>query len=324
MMNKKSTKSLLKENPITRYLIRNGGIIVAIILVGIIISLQNDVFLTKTNLTNVLRQMTTNILLTYGMTCALLIGAIDLSVGSTVAASGCILVMLVRAEIPFAVAIIVSILFGAIIGVINATIINSTNLPPFIVTLAMQKIIRGIGYIVTNGSPVQLINDNFKFLGSGYFLGIPVPVCVVIVITIVLIILLNQTKFGRHVYAVGGNIEAAKFSGVKIGKIRVSVYVISGICAAIAGILLAARMYSGQPELATGYESDAIAASVLGGVRFTGGCGTIGGAILGSIMMAVLNNGMNLLGFPKYVQTIIQGAVILIAVIIDSYKRSKK
>ncbi len=323
-MSNRETKSKLLENPLIGYIKRNGGIIVAIILVGLIISTQNDVFLSKTNMTNVLRQMTTNILLTYGMTCALLIGAIDLSVGSTVAASGCILVMLVRAEVPFAVALLAAILFGALVGVMNAGIINATDLPPFIVTLAMQKIIRGIGYIVTNGSPVQLINDKFKYLGSGYFLGIPVPVCVVIVITIALIIVLNQTKFGRHVYAVGGNIEAAKFSGVKIGQVRISVYVISGVCAAVAGVLLAARMYSGQPELATGYESDAIAASVLGGVRFTGGCGTIGGVVLGSVMIAILNNGMNLLGFPKYIQTIIQGAVILIAVVIDSYKRSKK
>lgn len=323
-MRKGEFKSKLLANSAIGYVMRNAGIIVAIILVGAIIATQSDVFLTAKNLTNVLRQMTTNILLTYGMTCALLIGAIDLSVGSTVAASGCILVMLVRAEVPFALALLVAILFGAVVGVANAGIINATNLPPFIVTLAMQKIIRGFGYIVTEGSPVQLINDNFKYLGSGYFLGIPVPVCVVIVITIILIVVLNKTQFGRHVYAVGGNIEAAKFSGVKIGRVRISVYVISGVCAAVAGVLLAARMYSGQPELATGYESDAIAASVLGGVRFTGGCGTIGGAVLGSVMIAILNNGMNLMGFPKYVQTIIQGAVILIAVVIDSYKRSKK
>lgn len=306
-----------------QYFRKNAGIMVAVILVGGVMTFVSEYFLTVLNLTNVLRQMTTNILLSYGMTCCLLIGGIDLTVGSVVATTGCILVMLVGSGVPFGAAMLIALLSGALIGGVTGSIINYTDLPPFIVTLAMQKVIRGVGYVVTNGSPVQIINKYFKVLGSGYIWIIPIPVWIVIAITILLVVLLNKTKFGRHVYAMGGNIDAAQFSGVNTKRVRLTVYMISGFCAAVAGVILAARMYSGQPELATGYESDAIAASVLGGVRFTGGCGTIGGVVMGALLIAVLNNGMNLMGFPSYVQTIIQGVIILVAVAIDSLKRQK-
>lgn len=287
-------------------------------------SVLEPIFRTSSNLTNVSRQIVTNLLLAYGMTMALLIGAIDLTVGSVVASAGCIFITMVGAGVPFAFAIIVSLAFGCFTGACSATILNHTNLPPFIVTLAMQKIIRGIGYIVTNGKPVQLIDARLKVLGSGYILGIPNPVWIAILITIILVVIVNKTQFGRHVYAVGGNEDAARFAGVNISSVRLRAYMISGFCAAVAGIILAARMYSGQPELATGYESDAIAAAVLGGVRMTGGNGSIGGVVLGALLLGIVNNGMNLLNVPSYIQTMVQGCIILGAITVDSFKRDKK
>ena len=314
----------LFQNTVASYIKRNIGIIVAIIVISTILSIVEPIFRTGNNLTNVSRQIVTNLLLSYGMTMALLIGAIDLTVGSVVAAAGCIFITLIGAGVPFVLSFVFSVGFGALTGACCAQILNFTNLPPFIVTLAMQKVIRGVGYIVTNGKPVQLIDDRLKVLGSGYILGIPNPVWISILITIFLVIIVNKTRFGRHVYAVGGNEEVARFAGVNISSVRMRAYIISGCCAAIAGIILAARMYSGQPELATGYESDAIAASVLGGVRFTGGNGTIGGVVLGSLLLGIVNNGMNLLNIPKYIQTMVQGCIILGAITIDSVKRDKK
>lgn len=324
MQEKALQKNLLLQNPITNYIKKNIGIIAALLIISTILSILEPIFLTKANLTNVSRQIVTNLLLSYGMTMALLIGAIDLAVGSVVAASGCIFITAIGAGIPFFLSLIISIVFGALTGVCSASILNATNLPPFIVTLAMQKIVRGVGYIVTNGSPVQLIDSRLKVLGSGYLLGIPNPVWISIIITIFLVVIVNKTKFGRHVYAVGGNEEAARFAGVNIHSVRLRAYIISGCCAATAGIILASRMYSGQPELATGYESDAIAASVLGGVRFTGGNGSIGGVVLGALLLGIVNNGMNLLNIPSYVQTMVQGGIILGAITIDSIKRDKK
>lgn len=316
--------SRLLQNPVANYIRKNIGIIAAILIISTVLSILEPIFLTTANLTNVSRQIVTNLLLSYGMTMALLIGAIDLAVGSVVAASGCIFITMIGTGMPFLLSLIVSIAFGALTGACSASILNATNLPPFIVTLAMQKIIRGVGYIVTNGSPVQLIDSRLRVLGSGYILGIPNPVWISIFITVFLVIIVNKTKFGRHVYAVGGNEDAARFAGVNISSVRLRAYMISGCCAATAGIILAARMYSGQPELATGYESDAIAASVLGGVRFTGGNGSIGGVVLGALLLGIVNNGMNLLNIPSYIQTMVQGGIILGAITIDSLKRDKK
>ncbi len=314
----------LLQNAAVSYIKKNVGILLAIVIISTVLSILEPIFRTTANLTNVSRQIVTNLLLSYGMTMALLIGAIDLTVGSVVASAGCIFITAIGAGIPFAAAFFISVLFGCTTGACCAGILNVTNLPPFIVTLAMQKIIRGIGYIVTNGKPVQIIDSRLKVLGSGYILGIPNPVWISILITILLVILVNQTKFGRHVYAVGGNEDAARFAGVSIHSVRLRAYMISGCCAVIAGIILAARMYSGQPELATGYESDAIAASVLGGVRFTGGNGSIGGVVLGALLLGIVNNGMNLLNIPSYIQTMVQGCIILGAITIDSLKRDKK
>lgn len=313
------------KTPIAGYLRRNSGIMLATIIVIVFMTVSKaDVFLTPLNMANVLRQCTTNILLTFGMTFALLIGGIDLTVGSVVASSGCVMIALLYYDMaPLPVAIVVALGLGILSGLIVGGILNATELPAFIVTLAMQKIIRGVGYICVNGSPMKYSSDGLKFIGNGSFIGIPIPVWIAAVVTIVVVIILNQTKFGRHVYAMGGNFDAAHFSGVNTKKTRLIAFAISGFLAALAGVILAARMYSGQPELATGYESNAIAAAVLGGVRFTGGVGTIGGALMGALFIGVLTNAMNLMGISSYMQTMIQGVIILAAVIIDFYRRER-
>lgn len=318
-------KNKLISNPATSYLKQNSGIIIATVVVFIAMSVvKGDIFLSPLNLANVLRQCNTNLLLTFGMTFALLIGGIDLTVGSVVAASGCLMItLLYHGTTSLPVAILAALSLGVISGLIVAFIINITNLPAFIVTLAMQKIIRGVGYICVNGSPLKFSSPSLKFIGNGSLGGIPVPVLISAIVTLVMLVLLNQTSFGRHIYAMGGNLDAALFSGINVKKTRLSVYAISGLLAAIAGVILAARMYSGQPELASGYESNAIAAAVLGGVRFTGGVGTIGGALLGALFIGVLTNAMNLMGISSYMQEMIQGVIILAAVIMDFYRRER-
>ena len=176
---------------------------------------------------------------------------------------------------------------------------------------------------MTGGQPTQCNNESFNNLGTGYVLGVPIPVVIVAIVMLILFFVINRTSFGRHVYAVGGNKEAAKFAGVNVKWVQMRVYMISGITAALAGVVLAARLYSGQPNVGEGFERDAIAASVLGGTSFNGGIGTLGGTVIGGLIIGVLNNGMNLLKINTYWQYVVKGGVILGAVYVDYLKKSR-
>ena len=221
-------------------------------------------------------------------------------------------------------ALVVALLLGAIVGLLNGGIIALTGMPPFIVTLSLQGTIRGIAYVITDGRSVSCDNAVFNAIGNGYLFGIPIPIYIVAFVMIVISILLYYTRFGRRMYAVGGNITAAGFSGIHVKKIMVQVYVLSGVLSALAGIILASRMYSGQPASGQAYESDAIAAAVLGGTSFNGGIGTVGGTLIGALVIGFLTNGLNLLHISSYVQMIIKGLVIIGAVGIDILKNRKK
>lgn len=302
---------------------RNLGPMIALAVMCLVLTLTTSTFAVPTNLLSVLRNVCVNCLIAFGITGVLISGGIDLSVGSVVAASGVLAVRMSNAGIPVPVCVLVALLFGALIGFFNGLIISNTALPAFIVTLSTQIIVRGVSYILTGGQPTQSTNDVFNNLGTGYLFGLPIPVIIVIVTMVILFFVMNRTGFGRHVYAVGGNIEAARYAGVNVKWVQIRMFMISGVMAALAGVVLAARLYSGQPNVGEGFERDAIAASVLGGTSMSGGVGAMGGTVVGVLIIGVLNNGMNLLKIDTYWQYVVKGGVILGAVYIDYLKKTR-
>ena len=322
--NNKMKKSILVNNPIVKFVKENMGILIGLFALSLFLTIFTDSFFDSKNLLTVLRQISINALLAIGMTFVLIIGGIDLTVGSVVGAAGVAVVMLMESGFTMGVAILLALLLGALIGFLNGAIIAFTGMPSFIVTLSMMGMIRGLAYIITDGRSVSSNNDLFKSMGNGYLLGVPIPIYVVVVVVIIVSIILYKTRFGRRMYAVGGNSLAARFSGIKIKGLTIKVYIISGILSALAGVILASRMYSGQPTAGQGYESDAIAAAVLGGTSFTGGIGTIGGTLIGALVIGVLSNGLNLLHVSSYVQMVVKGIVIIGAVALDLFRNKDK
>lgn len=320
-MENKRKGNWLTQNGVTDFVQRNMGILIGLVALSIFLSVSTTTFLTTRNLISVLRQICVNTLIAFGMTFVLIIGGIDLTVGSVVGACGVAVVILINSGVPVLPAVVLAVLLGALIGLLNGTIIAYTGMPPFIVTLSLQQTIRGFAYIFTEGRSIACKNQMFDFLGNGYILGIPVPIVIVFGVMILISTVLYLTKFGRRMYAIGGNVNAAKFSGIKVRSITVRVYMISAMLSALAGVILASRMYSGQPTAGNGYESDAIAAAVLGGTSFLGGIGTVGGTIIGSMVIGFLNNGLNLLHVSSYMQMVIKGIVIITAVGIDLFKK---
>lgn len=283
-----------------------------------------SVFLTTGNIMNILRQASTNLLIALAMTLVIILGGIDLSVGSIVALTGVVTGGLIAYNgLPVWVAVIGAILVGLFFGLMNGFIISKTSIPAFIVTLSTMNIGRGLAYIYTGGAPIRVVSDDFNFIGSGYVFGIPIPVLYLLAFTIVFAYTMNKTKLGRHIYAVGGNPEAARFSGINNSKITLIVYTLSGLMAAISGVVLASRMFSGQPTAGEGAEMDAIAAVVIGGTSMSGGIGTIGGTIIGGLIIAVLNNGLNLMNVSSFWQLVVKGVIILIAAYVDYIRNMK-
>ncbi|WP_374757426.1 ABC transporter permease [Neobacillus driksii] len=303
----------------------NLGILIGLFVLCIIISVINPNFLTSNNLLNVLRQTSTNLYLALAMTMIIILGGIDLSVGSIMAVVGVVTTTLIASlGAPVLVAVAVGLLVGVLIGAVNGYVAATTIIPPFIITLATMNIARGAAYVLTDGKPVRVMSDSFNFIGSGYIGGfLPTPVLYLIILLILCYFIMNKTKLGRHMYAVGGNAEAAKFSGINIKKVKFFAYAFSGLMAAIAGIVLASRMFSGQPTAGNAAELDAIAAVVLGGTSMTGGYGRIGGTVIGALIIGVLSNGLNLMGVSSFWQFIVKGIVILVAVYADVIKRRK-
>ena len=259
------------------------------------------------------------------MTMVIILGGIDLSVGSIIALSGCFAAGCVsRYGLPIAVGVLGGVLVGTVVGMFNGVVISKTTIPPFIVTLATMNVAKGLAYVYTGGSPVRVVTKEWQFLGAGYVGGVPTPVILLAVVLVITAIIMNKTKLGRHIYAVGGNSQAARFSGISTAKVKFLVHTYSGIMAGLAGVVLASRMYSGQPASGQAYESDAIAAAVLGGTSFNGGIGTVGGTLIGALVIGFLTNGLNLLHISSYVQMIIKGLVIIGAVGIDILKNRKK
>lgn len=293
-----------------------------LILLIIMISVLNPAFLDLSNLLNLLRQISINGLIAFGMTFVILTGGIDLSVGSILALSSAFIALLITSGVDPILAIIIGVVIGFILGVVNGVFVTKGNMAPFIATLATMTIFRGLTLVVTDGNPITNLGDNYLFqlFGKGYFFGVPVPAVTMTIVFIVLFILLHKTIFGRHTYAIGGNEIASKISGIKVNRVKILIYGISGLMSALAGAILTSRLNSAQPTAGTAYELDAIAAVVLGGTSLTGGKGRIVGTLIGVLIIGVLNNGLNLLGVSSFYQQVVKGVVILIAVLIDRKK----
>ncbi len=312
------------QNPVVRFIRENAGILAALIVLCAILSLlpqTSSAFVASKNIFNILRQISTNMLLACGMTMVIILGGIDLSVGSIIALSGVLAAGCVaRYNMPIGSAVLVGILVGLVIGAANGVVISKTTIPPFIVTLATMNIARGLAKVYTGGSPVRVVTTEWQFIGAGYIGSIPVPVIIMVAVLIVTGFIMNRTRMGRHIYAVGGNPQAARFSGIKVPRVKFFVHTYSGLMAGLAGVILASRMYSGQPTAGEGAEMDAIAAVVVGGTSMAGGAGKLGGTIIGALIIGILSNGLNLLNVNTFWQDVVKGAVILAAVFIDYLK----
>lgn len=306
---------------LTRMLKANLGILVGLLILCAGLSVLTDKFATVTNFFNVVRQISINLYLACGMTFIILLGGIDLSVGSVIAISGCVSAgMVTWMGLPVPVGILIGIFFGTMIGVLNGLIVSRTTIPAFIVTLATMNIGRGIARIYTNAQTISVMEDAYTFWGKGKILGIPVQLFLIIAVVAVCSFILNRTKLGKHIYATGGNKTAAEYSGINTKKVTLFVFIFSGILASLAGILTVGRTFSATMVMGQSAEMDAIAAVVLGGTSMSGGKGSISGTVIGVIIIGVLNNGMNLLGIDSSWQYVVQGIVILIAVYIDFIK----
>lgn len=321
-MNNKSNKMM---RPVREYFKQNWGILAALLIMCLFFSVFGNNFLTQTNVVNLLRTCATNCYLAIGVQMAIILAGIDLTGGALAALTGVVCVMTFEnAGLPIWVGIVVGVLIGVVVGMANGVIITYTGIHPFVVTLAMQSICRGGAYLLANGSPVTTTNRSFSSFGSGSLGVVPLPVVYMTIFLILDFFLLNKTRTGRHIYAVGGNETSARFSGININKIKILVWTISGAMAGFCGVVLAARLSSGQPSTGEGYETDAIAAAVLGGTSFFGGTGTVGGLIIGVLIIGLISNGLNLMHVNSYWQYVLKGVIIIAAVYVDMLKQKRQ
>ncbi|AVD57298.1 MULTISPECIES: ABC transporter permease subunit [Heyndrickxia] len=306
----------------TAGILQKLGPLLAFILLFIVVAILNPSFIAPLNLLNLLRQVSINALIAFGMTFVILTGGIDLSVGSTLALSSALMAGMIVSGLDPILAIIVSAFIGALLGAVNGLFITKGKVAPFIATLATMTIYRGLTLVYTNGNPIAGLGDHlaFQLFGRGYFIGIPVPAITMVITFVILWFILHKTSFGRKTYAIGGNEKAAFVSGIKVDRMKWMIYSLAGLLAALAGSILTSRLNSAQPTAGVSYEMDAIAAVVLGGTSLSGGKGRIFGTLVGALIIATLNNGLNLLGVSSFYQQVVKGVVILIAVLIDRKK----
>ncbi|WP_428666043.1 ABC transporter permease [Runella sp.] len=314
-------------------LLKKSQSLIALFLLCLVISLLSDKFLTTNNLWNVLRQISVNVCISVGMTLVVLMAGIDLSVGSVLAFTSVVCAGLLKNGIAIESldvfigfttlgGVLSALLIGLALGLFNGWVITKFSIPPFVATLAMLTIARGGTMLYSQGIPISNLGTNFEFIGSGWLIGIPVPVWISVAVVLLMIFITQKTTFGRHIYAIGGNEKAAFLSGININRIKLGVYGIAGMMAAIGGILVTSRLNSAQPNAGTSYELDSIAAVVIGGTSLSGGVGSVTGTVIGAVIIGVLNNGLVLLNVSPFWQQVVKGGVILLAVIID--RKSKK
>jgi putative xylitol transport system permease protein len=309
-----------------RQLIQEYGIFFAFLLLVVILSFSNEYFLTAGNISNVLLQTSINGILAIGMTFVILTRGIDLSVGSVVALAGMVSASFVTTSAtagiaggpyPVILALAIGILVGVCTGALIGVIVSRFSVPAFVATLGMLSAARGLTLIYGGGKPVPSLIPAFRYIGTGNVFGIPMPVVILAVVFVLSWWILTRTRFGRYIYAVGGNPHAAKTSGIDVVRIRFLVYVISGALSGLAGMILSARTGSALPQAGIAYELDAIAAVVIGGTSLSGGVGRVTGTLIGALIIGVMNNGLDLMGIQSYYQQILKGALIVGAVMLD-------
>jgi len=295
------------------------GIVAAFVAICIALSSMNPYFLTINNLLNILQQVSINGLLAIGMTFVILAGGIDLSVGSVLAFAGMVAASVVAGDAPHAplLAVAAGVAVGVASGALNGLVIARFRVPAFVVTLGMLSIARGATQIYNDGMPISGLSDAFLLIGQGKVAGVPIPVLIFLALFAASLVVLRYSRFGRYVYAVGGNEKSARASGVPTRLILLSVYAICGGCAGLAGVVLNARTTSALTQAGVGYELDAIAAVVIGGTSLSGGIGGVAGTLFGVLIIGVINNGLDLMGVSSYYQQVIKGAVIVCAVLLD-------
>ncbi|WP_231936946.1 ABC transporter permease [Caballeronia udeis] len=296
---------------------------VGLVVVCLVMVFASNSFLSAANIENIARQVSINAIIAVGMTCVILTGGIDLSVGSVMALSGTLAAGLMVSGMNAVAALVVGIAVGLGFGVANGIFVAFAGMPPIIVTLATMGIARGLALIYTGGYPIDGLPDWVAFFGNGKVLGVQMPVVIMLVVYLLAWVLLERMPFGRYVYAIGGNEDATRLSGVRVARVKLIVYGLAGLTSALAAIVLTARLMSGQPNAGVGFELDAIAAVVMGGTSISGGRGSIVGTLIGALLLGVLNNGLNMVGVNPYVQNVIKGGIILLAIYISRDRRRK-
>jgi ribose transport system permease protein len=302
---------------LSKWIRHYGGIVCGLVLLCVLFAVLSSNFLTLGNLLNIVMQVSIIAILGFGMTYVLLLGDIDLSVGAVMALVGTVAAFAMQHGLHPALAVVVAMMAGLVLGLVNGTLTAMLTIPSFIVTVATMGVFRGLAYITSAGVPISIDDDRFAALGNATFLGIAIPIWILGILLVVNHFVLSKTVFGRKAYLAGGNREAALYSGINVKRLRIVIFMVSGLMASIGGVLMTSRLYSAQPNAGLGYELDAIAAAVLGGTSLSGGYGTIVGTLIGALIIGVINNGMNLLSVPYFYQLIVKGVVILVAVCID-------
>ncbi len=295
--------------------------LVGLVVVCAVMSVTSDSFLTASNLVNVLRQVSINALIAVGMTVVILTGGIDLSVGAVMALSGTLAAGLMAGGMNGVLALLVCLVVGTAFGLANGAFVAIARMPPIIVTLATMGIARGLALIYTGGYPISGLPPWIRFFGNGTLGGVQMPIVILLVTYAAGWVLLELTPFGRYIYAIGGNEQATRLSGVRVARYKLLAYGLSGFTTAIAAVVLTSRLMSGQPNAGEGFELDAIAAVVLGGTAIAGGRGSLIGTLLGATLLGVLNNGLNMVGVNPYVQSVVKGGIILLAIYIGRERR---
>ncbi|MBU5484054.1 ABC transporter permease [Clostridium sp. MSJ-11] len=312
-----------ESTKLSRFSFKEYGVIIGFIVLCIAISIITPTFLTQKNILNLLRQSSIIGIISAGMTFVIISGNFDISVGAVAAFSGAISMKLLSMGYSITISIIASLLVGGVIGLINGFFVAKINIPSLIATMGMVTIVRGLILLFTGGYPISQDIPEFSKIGNGYFLRIPIPVIIFFIIVAIAHVVLTKTRFGRYVYSVGGNSEASRLNGINVDYYKIQVFIINGVLAALAGIVLAARLGTATPVAGEGYDMDAIASVVIGGTSVAGGEGSVLKTVIGVLLMSVINNSFNLLGVNIYFQYIFKGLIILSAVGFDAYSKKR-
>lgn len=300
------------------------GIFLAFVMICLVLAFSTPKFFTVSNVMNIGTQVSINALLAFGVTFVIITGGIDLSLGSMVAVTGVVAATFAHPDTyPVIIPVLTGLAAGLGFGAFNGLVITKSKVPPFIVTLGTMTIGRGLALILSKGRPVSNLSDTFNFIGGGNIFGIPFPIVILILAFIACSVLLNKTILGRYMYAVGGNEQAARASGIRVGQVKMWVYTICGLLSALGGILLTSRITTGQPNAGAGFELDAIAAAIIGGTSTSGGTGSMTGTLIGALLIGVISNSLDLLNVTSYYQQVVMGSIIIGAVVLDSMGKSK-